>query len=43
LHSNYRFGYLNGAISMFLAALVFTKVRRNFEARHGHSPVPHAG
>jgi Na+/melibiose symporter-like transporter len=43
LHSNYRFGYLNGAISMFLAALVFTKVRRNFEARQGHVPVPHAG
>jgi Na+/melibiose symporter-like transporter len=43
LHSNYRYGYLMGAFSMLSAGVVFMKVRRNFEVRHGRAPVPHAG
>jgi hypothetical protein len=40
---NNRFAYLFSACLLFGAALLFSKVRRNFEKRHGHVPVPHAG
>jgi maltose/moltooligosaccharide transporter len=43
LNSNYRYGYLVAAFSMFGAAALFVKVHRNFDARHGKIPVPHAG
>jgi Na+/melibiose symporter-like transporter len=43
LNSNYRYGYLVGAFSMFSAAIVFLKVHRNFDERHGKIPIPHAG
>lgn len=43
LHSNYRFAYLYSACFLFGAAVLFMKVRRNFEKRHGHIPVPRAG
>jgi maltose/moltooligosaccharide transporter len=43
LHSNYRVAYLIGAGSMFGASVMFMKVHRNYEARNGKIPVPHAG
>ena len=43
LHSQYRYAYLLAAFSMAGAAVLFTKVRRDFDLRHGHAPVPHAG
>jgi len=43
LHSQYRYAYIIAACSMFGAGLLFIKVRHNFNRRHGHVPVPHAG
>jgi maltose/moltooligosaccharide transporter len=43
LHSNYRYAYLVAAFSMAGAGVLFHKVYLNYEARHGKSPVPHAG
>jgi maltose/moltooligosaccharide transporter len=42
LHSNYRYAYLVAAFSMFGAGAMFMKVARNYEARNGKAPVPHA-
>lgn len=41
IHS-YRFAYLWSAVFLFGGALMFLKVQRNYEKRHGHVPVPHA-
>ena len=43
LHSSYRYAYLIAAFSMAGAGAIFIKVHRNYEARHGKAPVPHAG
>jgi maltose/moltooligosaccharide transporter len=43
LHSSYRYAYLIAAFSMFGAGVLFLKVHRNYDARHGKAPVPHAG
>jgi maltose/moltooligosaccharide transporter len=42
LHNN-RFAYLFSADFLFAGALMFSKVQRNYEKRHGKIPVPHAG
>jgi maltose/moltooligosaccharide transporter len=42
VHSD-RLAYLWSAIFLFLAAAIFFKVERNYRARHGRAPVPHAG
>ena len=38
-----RVGFLWSACCLFASALVFRKVHRNWRARHGHAPLPHAG
>jgi MFS family permease len=43
LHSEYRYAYLVAAFSMAGAGVLFHKVYLNYEARHGKTPVPHAG
>jgi MFS family permease len=42
LHNN-RFAYLFSADFLFGAALMFTKVQKNYNKRKGRVPVPHAG
>ncbi len=38
-----RVAFLWSACCLFASALVFRKVQRNWQARHGHAPLPHAG
>jgi MFS-type transporter involved in bile tolerance (Atg22 family) len=43
MHSYYRFAYLFSACFLFGGAVMFRKVERNYRARKGQVPVPHAG